>query len=282
MVRRVWNVASGPPTGATAETFVTGASRARPAPSRQASKGGAGSTTNGNKDAYWRDRRLPCPPQGDAGKEGAPVFYVHGLQDYKRQGPQHGRLARGGAGHRRPLQGVLANGSTPGRTTRLPQATASPTRPSRAPTSTCRNDWWNATLVGVRIDRDANGHRTPRIYGTPPVQVRTTNGTWRSELRWPPADAMHGSSTRPFSAPCRRRRATGVAKLHDYHKGDPPTRAARCASRSRPRLLPRQPWGGPSARSLRVRARGARHRTLPGIPWYRGNVSASGNRAAWF
>jgi predicted acyl esterase len=147
-------------------------------------EGGASSTVDGNKDAYWQERDFLARLQADPGRPRAAVFYIHGLQDWNvKPHMMEGWLDAvqasgvpfkawlGQWGHAWPQ-------SSPGAECNLGEDGSG---------SACRHDWWNQTLVAW-FDQFLKGRDTG-ILDAPAVQVQDDDGVWRHEDHWPPKDA---------------------------------------------------------------------------------------------
>ncbi len=129
-------------------------------------EGGASSTVDGNKDAYWisRDYGYELLHDGEA-KKRASVFYIHGLQDWNVK-PHH-------------MEGWLEAIQDEGVPYKVWLGQWGHNWPQR-------EDWWNTTLVAW-FDQFLKEIDTG-ILDAPPVQVQNDDGVWRNEARWPPHD----------------------------------------------------------------------------------------------
>lgn len=177
---------------------------------------GVGSHGDGNKDAYWQERDFLTRLQATPDKVRAPVFYVHGLQDYNVK-PHH---MEGW------LEAVQATGvpfkaflgqwehawpdNTLGPGNCVPDENA-----SRLPT--CRADWWNATLVAW-FDQTLKGRDTG-IYDLPRIQVQDDSGIWRGEDVWPPTNTRELRLHPDASGALQDAPGDGQASYFDYWGG---------------------------------------------------------------
>ncbi len=231
--------------------------------------GGVSSTLDGNKDAYWQERDFLARLKATPDKVRAPVFYVHGLQDYNVKDHNMDGWIQAIQDTGVPFKAFLGQWQHAW----PDSATTGDCKPSAsAPIATCRYDWWNATLVAW-FDQTLKGVNTG-VYDAPPIQVQDDSGVWRHELRWPPAD------TTPFT-------------LYPDSDGDLDTVAQPDAASSSyfdymgglQDQVPTTPVGpvppvmGATA-AVFVSDPVADDLHISGVPFYEGNVTASGNRAS--
>ena len=152
-------------------------------------EGGASSTVDGNKDAYWQARDFAAEYWADdRDVERASVLYIHGLQDwnvkthmmedwlevYEDSGVPY-KLLLGQWGHAWPASGSRAADAQ----CHYDEATGRG--------EACRADWWGQMMVAW-FDHFLKGIDTG-IMDAPPVQVQDDDGVWRHEDTWPPKDA---------------------------------------------------------------------------------------------
>jgi X-Pro dipeptidyl-peptidase len=229
-------------------------------------EGGASSTVDGNKDAYWQQRDFLARLKASPDKVRAPVFYVHGLQDYNvKDHNMDGWLeAVQDSGVR--FKAFLGQWQHAWPDNTLATGDCKPT--PAAPIAPCRYDWWNATLVAW-FDQTLKGVDTG-IYGVPPVQVQDDSGLWRSEARWPPADAVPWRLHPDQSGRLLPGPGAGVASYHDDRGG---------LSANAPLPVNPPAVNGP-LQAVFVSGPAADEVRISGIPWFRGNVTASGERAS--
>jgi putative CocE/NonD family hydrolase len=228
-------------------------------------EGGASSTADGNKDAYWQARDFLTRLKATPDKARAPVLYVHGLQDYNVKDHNMDGWLEALQASGVPFKAILGQWQHAWPDNSLEPDDCRPT-PAQ-PIARCRADWWNGTLVAW-FDQTLKGVSTG-IYDMPAVQVQDDTGLWRHEARWPPADAspwtLHpDASGRLLAAP-----GTGTVSYDDAHGGLPdllPVQAPALASSRFQAVF----VSDPAADELRI----------SGIPVFHGNVTATGQRAS--
>ncbi|HUR62376.1 MAG TPA: CocE/NonD family hydrolase [Candidatus Thermoplasmatota archaeon] len=233
-------------------------------------EGGVSSTADGNKDAYWQQRDFLARLKANPDKERAPVFYVHGLQDYNVKDHNMDGWIEAVQDTGVPFKAFLGQWqhAWPDNTLAAGNCKVS----STGAWPTCRADWWNATLVAW-FDQTLKGIDTG-IYDVPPVQVQDDNGTWRLESRWPPADARPWTLFPDASGGLRESAGSGRATYYDY-QGDVVNQAA-----SPPPQVPQVPRTMGPTQAVFVSAPVPADLHISGVPWFRGNVTATGQRAS--
>lgn len=142
-------------------------------------QGGATSTVDGNKDAYWRVRDFGAELAATPEQERASVFYIHGLQDWNVKPHM--------------MEGWLDQVWESGSDVKVllgqwPHAWPSSTSTSFTcpETGACREDWWNLTMVAW-FDYYLKGIDTG-ILDAPRVQVQNDDMKWRHEAHFPAMD----------------------------------------------------------------------------------------------
>lgn len=220
----------------------------------------AGSAMDGNKDAYWQERDFGARYRADPDRERAAVLYVHGLQDYNvKDHHMEGWLdVLQGSGV--PFKALLGQWSHAWPDNSLTPGNCAPSQEPGARPPTCRADWWNATLVAW-FDQTLKGVDTG-VLDMPAVQVQDDDGTWRGEDSWPPRDARPWTLHPDQSGALRQEPGSGQASYYDYQGG----------------LVSGVDLGPVSA----VFVSGPMDRDLhvSGLPWFRGNATASGHYAS--
>jgi len=149
-------------------------------------QGGATSSLDGDKNAYWQSRDFVAR-LADRVKAGhtptASVLYVHGLQDWNvKEHMEEGWLP------------AIAQTGVPFKMLfgQWPHAWPDSTNPKTlckvldGKGSACRDDWWNGTLVAW-FDQFLKGRDTG-ILAAPKVQVQDDDGIWRHEASFPPTE----------------------------------------------------------------------------------------------
>lgn len=142
-------------------------------------QGGATSTVDGNKDAYWMERDFVAEYQETPERERASVLFIHGLQDWNVKPHMMEDwldvLWESGV-DMKVLLGQWAH------------AWPSSTRPDFVcePGMACRGDWWSTYMVAW-FDQFLKETDTG-ILDAPPVQVQSDNGLWRHEHHFPAND----------------------------------------------------------------------------------------------
>ncbi len=150
-------------------------------------QGGATSTADGNKDAYWqvRDFHAELRDSWDRNDDRASVFYVHGLQDWnvkphnmedwlpaiQESGVPY-KIWLGQWAHAWPAPSAADSTCT--------------YNEEQDRGSSCRSDWWDTVLVAW-FDQFLKNIDTG-ILDAPPVQVQDDDGIWRHETTWPPQE----------------------------------------------------------------------------------------------
>ncbi len=265
-----------PPFGGTSPTQpqqVPGAIAGEACPDQvDVQEGGASSTVDGNKDAYWQERDFHAELRDswDKNAERASVFYIHGLQDWnvkphnmedwisaiQETGVPY-KIWLGQWGHAWPSP------SGAGSTCEF--------NDDAGRGASCRADWWSETMVAW-FDQFLKGVDTG-ILDAPPVQIQDDDGVWHHERTFPAGDVMwhrlqlgvnnelgtHGAA-----------QAQGTATYHDANGGlvDRSSLPVSLPGSSEPdRVL----W-----RSEPLTA----NWTLSGMPVFHANVTAEGQRAA--
>ncbi|MEA3165642.1 MAG: hypothetical protein QOJ26_508 [Thermoplasmata archaeon] len=254
--------------GATDPTSVPGAVAGEACQDQVAvQEGGASSTLDGNKDAYWQERDFLARYKADPDQPRAAVFYIQGLQDWNvKDHMMEGwidALQDSGA----PFKAWLGQWAHA-----WPQDAPGASCEDNATTGpeTCRNDWWNRTLVAW-FDQTLKGIDTG-ILDAPPVQVQDDDGLWRHEARWPPADVAWHTFHLDTGSKLSAKPGSGTAAYFD-NLGGLDQAAVPAGS---PVGLPS---GGPT-QALFVSEPLAADWHLSGLPRFIGNVTASGTRAS--
>ncbi|MEK6985331.1 MAG: CocE/NonD family hydrolase [Candidatus Thermoplasmatota archaeon] len=147
-------------------------------------EGGVSSTMDGNKDAYWMERDFLAELASEPDAERASVFYVHGLQDWnvKDHNMEDWLTAIQATGV--PFKAWLGQWGHA-----WPQSTGTTATcevGSDGVGGSCRNDWWELTLIAW-FDQFLKGINTG-VLDAPAVQVQDDDGVWRHEAVWPPTD----------------------------------------------------------------------------------------------
>lgn len=160
--------------------------------------GGAESAATGDKTTYWRVRDF----NAEAGRIEAPVFAVHGLQDWNVK-----------PDHLLPWSSLVA-GNVP---VKLWLGQWAHSRPN---VNSYREEWtrgdWNLTLLRW-FDHWLKGVDTGLLQ-EPPVDVQDDQGTWRHELEWPPQRAREH---RLFLAPGKLQDQPGAGESRWRDTGQP-------------------------------------------------------------
>ncbi len=228
-------------------------------------EGGASSTIDGNKDAYWqvRDFNAEVRADWDRNDERASVFYIHGLQDWnvkphnmedwldsiQESGVPY-KIWLGQWGHAWPgNDGCEFNVDN-----------------NRG--GSCRVDWWSETMVAwfeyFLKDIDTG------IMDAPAVQIQDDDGVWRHENTFPSDDNMwhrfglHADGTMHMDVG-----GDGTASYHDRMGG-----LAAVAEFLNTPLTPgvdQVLWRSEPLAS---------NWTINGLPVFTANVTADGSRAA--
>jgi len=229
-------------------------------------EGGVSSTVDGNKGAYWQQRDFLARLKASPGKVRAPVLYVHGLQDYNVKDHNMDGWLQALQDSGVPFKALLGQWQHAWPDSTLKAGNCKPT--ATQPVAPCRADWWNATLVAW-FDQTLKGIDTG-IYATPPVQVQDDSGVWRSEARWPPTDAVAWTLHPDQSGRLQDAPGAGSASYDDDRGG---------LSGSLPAQPPAVPGSTPLQAAF-VSEPAAQDLRISGIPVFRGNVTASGDRAS--
>ncbi len=262
-----------PPFGGTSPTEpqqVPGAVAGEACPDQvDVQEGGASSTADGNKDAYWQERDFHAELRDSWEKnpERASVFYVHGLQDWnvkphmmedwlpavQETGVPY-KILLGQWGHAWP-----ASTST----TALCEYNNETERGA-----SCRADWWSHVMVAW-FDQFLKGIDTG-ILDAPPVQVQDDDGVWHHEKHFPPQDvAWHRFGLHEDGALRMDSSGSGIARYHDRQGGATAPLSAIDAP-----LMPsadRVLWRSEELTS---------NWTISGLPVFHANVTAEGQRAS--
>ncbi|MEA3203773.1 MAG: hypothetical protein QOI63_1452 [Thermoplasmata archaeon] len=230
----------------------------------QVQEGGVSSTADGNKDAYWQARDFLARLEATPDKVRAPVLYVHGLQDYNVKDHNMDGWLQALQASGVPFKAILGQWQHAWPDNSLAAGDCKPT--PAAPIAPCRADWWNGTLVAW-FDQTLKGVDTG-IYAVPAVQVQDDTGLWRMEARWPPADAVWWTLHPDASGRLLASPGSGAATYHDDRGG---------LTTGVPVNLPSP--GGP-LQAVFVSDPAPDEVRISGIPWFRGNVTATGERAS--
>jgi predicted acyl esterase len=144
-------------------------------------EGGATSTVDGNKDAYWQERDFGAELLAAGDAERASVFYIHGLQDWNVKPHM--------------MEGWLDQIWESGSDVKVLLGQWPHAWPSSSSTDfvcpeagACREDWWNQTMVAW-FDYYLKGIDTG-ILDAPLVQVQDDDMKWRHEAHFPANDAL--------------------------------------------------------------------------------------------
>jgi X-Pro dipeptidyl-peptidase len=204
-------------------------------------EGGASSTLDGNKDAYWMVRDFHAELLQSWDKERASVFYIHGLQDWN-------------------VKPHMMEDWLP-----AVQATGVPYKVwigQWAHNWPQRDDWFNSTMIAW-FDEFLKEVDTG-VLDAPPVQVQDDDGVWRHETQWPPVDVdwVTLSPTRDGTLSANES-ATGTARYFDYWGA----------------LAPEELDQGP-AEVVWMSDPVTEDMTISGLPVFEGSVTASGSRAS--
>ncbi len=220
---------------------------------------GAGSAVDGNKDAYWQARDFLARYEADKARSRAAVLYVHGLQDYNVKDHNMEGWIEALQGSGVPFKALLGQWQHAWPDNGLEAGDCKPDVQQMRP-PTCRADWWNATLVAW-FDQTLKGIDTG-VLDMPAVQVQDDAGVWRGEADWPPADVAWLTLFPDESGRLQDAPGAGQATYHDYMGG-----AASGVD-----------LGPVSAAFVSAPLEEDLH--VSGLPWFRGNATATGHYAS--
>ncbi len=233
--------------------------------------GGASSTLDGNKDAYWQERDFHAELRDswEDNPDRASVFYIHGLQDWNVK-PHNmedwlSAIQETGVAYKIWLGQWGHAWPSPSGASSTCDFDADAGRGA-----SCRADWWGETMVAW-FDQFLKGIDTG-ILDAPAVQIQDDDGVWHHERTFPPDDAMW------------HRFALGAEQQLDAsgtgHTGQVTYHDANGGAVDRSAVPLPLPGGNEPTRVLWRTEPLSSNWTISGLPVFHGNVTADSQRAS--